>query len=169
MASLPRRFPRRRRAVRVSCDRIERLGADVARSDVNGWYSTRRCNHSWRLPPTIMPGSAERYCTLGQYDSAALRCRPRQADPAPKSYFKAIADVNFSAVTPRVSSAFSFVRGPPQGNIEFGQKGTPSDQRSKNAIIGMILAMRPALAGQGGSLLVTADTSGRPPTLVPAA
>ena len=76
----PRRFPRRRRAVRVGCDRIERLGAD-------GWYSTRRCNHSWRLPPTIMPGSAERYCTLGQYDSAALRCRPHQADQAPKSYF----------------------------------------------------------------------------------
>jgi hypothetical protein len=121
----PRRFPRRRRAVRVSCDRIERLGADVGRSDVNGRYSTRRCNHSWRLPPTIMPGSAERYCPLGQYDSAALRCRPHQADPAPKSYFNSNAGVNFSAVTPRVSSAFSFVRSPPQGKHRIRLKGKP--------------------------------------------
>ena len=120
---LPRRFPRRRRAVRVSCDRIERLGADVGRSDVNGRYSTRRCNHSWRLPPTIMPGSAERY--LGQYDSAALRCRPHQADPGRNHTSTAIADVNFSAVTPRVSSAFSFVRSPPQGKHRIRQKRKP--------------------------------------------
>ena len=83
----PRRLPGGAAPSASSCYRIERLGADVGRSDVNGRYPTRRCNHSWRLPPTIVPGSAERYCTLGQYDSAALRCGPHQADPAQKSYF----------------------------------------------------------------------------------
>jgi hypothetical protein len=61
----------------------------------DGRYIDPFCNHSWRLRTTIMPGSAERYCPLGQYDSAAPDAdltRPIQRRLLTSA---AIADVNF--------------------------------------------------------------------------
>ena len=121
----PGLFPRRRRAVRVSCDRIARLGADVGRSDVNRRYSTRRCNHSWRLPPTIMPGSAERYVLWGSMTAQRSDADLTRPIRRRNHTSTAIADVNFSAVTrecPRHSvSCVAHLRE----NIEFDKKGNP--------------------------------------------
>ena len=121
----PRRFPRRRRAVRVSCDRIERLGADVGRSDVNGRYSTRRCNHSWRLPPTSCrdrPSDIVLWGSMTAQRSDADLTRPIRRRNHTST---AIADVNFSAVTrecPRHSvSCVAHLRD----TIEFDKKGNP--------------------------------------------